>query len=243
MLENLFDTYSRRARLYPALITILPIFGLFVAHTSVLEADWNRAAWVAFLAASLFFLADFSRRRGKVLEKKLLAKWGHFPSVTLLRHNDPTLSTIQTERYHELAQSIVGGVKLPTIGEENNSSRKADEIYGAISNSLLTKTRDQKRFFILFKENINYGFRRNLLGLKPIGLCVAVIIIAIEIILSWPHISEFQLPEFFNLAVLFGTLVAVIFWVFVVVEDFVKVAADDFGKQLLQSLETLASEC
>lgn len=40
---------------------------------------------------------------------------------------------------------------------------------------LREQTRDPKMFPIVYEENVNYGFRRNLLGLKPTGAAIAVV--------------------------------------------------------------------
>lgn len=242
MLENLFDTYSRRARLYPALIALLPAFCFSVVHLNVLELDWSHAAWAAFLAAVLYYLADFSRSVGKKVEKKLLSQWSYFPSATLLRHRDQTLNATQTVRYHQLASSIFGDLKLPTADEELLTPEHADEIYSTISTALLPRTRNQKCFPILFKENINYGFRRNLLGLKTIGLFIIFLAVTTELIRSWPHLIQCQSPPTENIAVMAGSILMSVLWIFAITEDSVKAAAVDYAKQLLQSLETLTPD-
>ena len=47
--------------------------------------------------------------------------------------------------------------------------------------SLREATRDTSRFPLVFAENANYGFRRNLWGLRPIGTGVAVVLL----LFSW----------------------------------------------------------
>ncbi len=43
---------------------------------------------------------------------------------------------------------------------------------------LLGKTRDRKRFFLLFKENVSYGFHRNGFGLRWIGGLIGLLSVA-----------------------------------------------------------------
>jgi hypothetical protein len=60
------------------------------------------------------------------------------------------------------------------------NSRDADDAYEAYeayeagARWLREHTRDTARFALLFKENINYGFQRNALGLRWIGLALAL---------------------------------------------------------------------
>ena len=46
-------------------------------------------------------------------------------------------------------------------------------------------TRDIKRFPLLFVENVTYGFRRNLFGLKRIGLGINAIVVVACVSLLW----------------------------------------------------------
>src|SRR5271165_4313391 len=52
----------------------------------------------------------------------------------------------------------------------------ADQVYQSGVRWLLNHTRpaDNKKFDLLFRENVAYGFRRNALGTKPIGILISV---------------------------------------------------------------------
>ena len=45
-------------------------------------------------------------------------------------------------------------------------AEEADEIYRSWSNYLRTNVRDIEKYNLLFAELINYGFRRNVYGMK-----------------------------------------------------------------------------
>jgi hypothetical protein len=53
---------------------------------------------------------------------------------------------------------------------------KADEVYQSGVRWLLDQTRpdDGKKFDLLFRDNIAYGFRRNALGTRPLGVFIAI---------------------------------------------------------------------
>ncbi|MNV30882.1 hypothetical protein D3C71_1221690 [compost metagenome] len=132
----------------------------------------------------LFAIADFSRSRGRAIEGKLYAERGGMPSITMFRRNDVTLDAGSKDRYREfLARTL--SIVAPTIQEENADQGAADAFYGQCGNWLRQNTRDTKKFPILFNENVTYGFRRNLLGVKVLALYLNVIIVALCTFILW----------------------------------------------------------
>ena len=67
----------------------------------------------------------------------------------------------------------------PTAAEEEKDQTAADAFYEQAGTWLRENTRDTKKFSILFGENVTYGYRRNLLGLKwiALGLNLAVAVV------------------------------------------------------------------
>ena len=121
----------------------------------------------------MFWFANLARDRGKTLEPDLFRAWGGKPSIQLLRHSDSRIDAVTKQRYHA-ALSGAMHVELPTVEVESKEPARADAVYDSATRWLLEKTRDTRRFALLFKENISYGFRRNMLGVKPYGVAIAV---------------------------------------------------------------------
>src|SRR5947208_9959356 len=70
---------------------------------------------------------------------------------------------------------LVRDVKLPTSEEEAADPEGADQRYEACVRFLRNATRDRSTFPLVFAENVNYGFRRNLWGMRSAGIaCSAV---------------------------------------------------------------------
>lgn len=46
---------------------------------------------------------------------------------------------------------------------------------------LRLKTRNTKNFGLLFRENISYGFRRNLLGMRPVGFASSALSVVVAV--------------------------------------------------------------
>ena len=172
---NLTDGYSRVARLYPAVLAFLPLFWTALAlDPKALAFNASHLVGVGLAASAVVaFLTSLARSRGKVIEKQLLDSWGTWMTTIILRHRDGTLDSVTKGRYHARLQALYKDVVLPTAAEEAQDSLGADEKYRAATTRLIELRRDAK-YKMLHKENAQYGFRRNLLGLKPLALTVAV---------------------------------------------------------------------
>ena len=57
---------------------------------------------------------------------------------------------------------------MPAAQEESADPLKADDVYGGATKRLRELTRGDKQ--LLLKENIAYGFHRNMLAMKPVGI-------------------------------------------------------------------------
>ena len=120
-------------------------------------------------ACMLLFLAQMARSYGKAIEQTLIQQWGGLPTTIMLRHRDNSIDPITKKRYHEALSHIVPNSILSTENDEQTNPQHTDNIYSSWTKYLIAQTRDQNQFPLLINENIDYGFRRNLLGLKPLG--------------------------------------------------------------------------
>ena len=232
-LTKFTDSYERKARLYPALICLFPIMvGTAISFPNV----FSTLSGLVALAAAVGFLqllSHLARDRGKALETTLYEKWGGMPSVTIFRYRDNTIPTPAKLKYHTVL-SKKSGVNAPTKKMELKLPNKADEIYLSWSDFLRGKTRDTKKYKLVFKENINYGFRRNLLGMK--WLCVLSAIFSIGI-LYFPVLGGFKVNEIIFATTLLFTIYISVF-IFVIKPSWVKVVANAYGKQLVEAINT-----
>ncbi|WP_222611400.1 hypothetical protein [Undibacterium sp. CY21W] len=181
---KLLDAYSLRARLFPAIIAAAPALAALALLISWKSFGLSNLVATLGLLVLLFAIADLSRSRGKAIEGKLYAEHGGMPSISMFRRNDTTLDAGSKDRYREFLAGKLG-VAVPTVHEENTDHGAADAFYGQCGNWLRQNTRDTKKFSILFSENVTYGFRRNLLGVKMLALCLNVIIVVLCAFILW----------------------------------------------------------
>ena len=173
------------------------------------------------------------------MEPDLFRAWGGKPTTLLLRFNGPTSTTLQGHRHVKL-QNIVGDtLHIPNAVEESAAPDAADEAYDAAVAVLRARTR-REGFDLVFKENCNYGFRRNLLGLRRTGVilsCLGLVLSLAGLVVGAARLPSLGTAPFVvSILVDLGLLG---FWLRVVSSGWVKSQAYDYANRLLEAIETL----
>lgn len=180
-MATLSDPYRRRARLQPALLVVLPLvlagaaFVVKIAGDAALVERLGIGAVAALLSTFglVALIEQLARDRGKTKERTLWSGWGGAPTTQLLRHRNAQINPVMRARYHAKLAQLVAGIEMPTEGTERLDPQRADHAYEACTRFLINATRDRGRFPLVFEENANYGFRRNLWGMRPAGIAFA----------------------------------------------------------------------
>ena len=237
-----FDAYFIRARLFPALIAAAPALAALALLISWKSFGLSNFAAVVGILVLLFAIADFSRARGRAIEGKLYAEHGGMPSITLFRRNDDTIDAGSKDRYRLLLAAKLSAL-APSPDEENADQAAADIFYGQCGNWLRQNTRDTKRFPILFGENITYGFRRNLLGVKTLALCLNAVVVAVCLFLLWRLSWDADTPQGSRIAVVLLVAGAHAAYMLLAVSRIaVWDAARAYGRELILSCEGFHSD-
>jgi len=231
------DPYNKRARLYPALIATLPVFLGLLAWFP--EQAWDLDTLYSLLAGSgtLLLTAQIARYLGKRKEKDLFVSWGGPPTTRFLRFRDATNRT-QVERYHQKLNHLLPDMKLPKPEEEASDPELADEIYETYVNHLRERTRDAREFPLLFQENCNYGFWRNLWGLRPIGILFSVFGTITVAIPLYQTVAGPETSSLFAIAACLTNIGLLIMWL-TFKKDRISMAAEAYADRLLASCEVL----
>jgi hypothetical protein len=232
-LSKYLDIYDIRARLFPALLSALPVIvAIYLYLPSVFSAANELIALFAGFGG-VYLLAQLARDRGKALEPGLYIKWGGMPSVNILRYRGAVLPEVSLARTHQHLEKF-SGIPAPTPDSEIADPAAADDIYKSWSDFLRSKTRDTSKFALLFKENISFGFRRNLLGLKPFTLFFTLMSALVAVVINIEN-KEIILSAldwaFIVLSLAYAITVGL-----VVNERWVKTPADEYAKRLIEAL-------
>jgi hypothetical protein len=228
------DHHTVQARLAPALVVALPIalVTAVVLGAVVWTAVWGLVAW----AGGTALLAQLGRDGGKRREPGLFASWGGKPTIARLRHRGVT-NPVTLARWHgKLARTRAMAQALPTAQQEASDPDAADIVYEAYGAFLRDRTRDQNHFALIAAENRNYGFRRNLWGMKPVGITIAVgALIVVGIVLAVHPSARHGLV----VAAALVDLMLLLGWIFVFTPAWVRVAAEAYAERLLEACEKL----
>jgi hypothetical protein len=229
-----FDIYTLRARLQPALLVLLPLALTAIAWTP-LDKLLIGSAWTLLgMTGFTFLLAQVARDSGKKLEPELWRSWGGAPTTIRLRHSTAP-NRVLLARYRAALEEILGS-RLPNELEERDSLEAADAVYEAATAALRTRTRDEKAYPLVFKELVNYGFRRNLLGMRPAGVLLSLIGIAAACAAAFAADAQFHVVA---PCVLLNILMFV-WWSFRINADWVKPCAFAYADRLLEASENIA---
>lgn len=233
------DAYTLQARYLPVLVAILP--ALVLLGTTILMGSGIGIATGGCAATFAALAGQLGRDRGKALQPRLWASWGGSPTLQRLRYRSST-SVERTRRLHERFERVLGEA-LPTAADEHADPGAADDRYDEAVASVIGIVRTNRdRFGLLFAENVNYGQRRNLLGLRPIGAVIAasgLVITGLLVLLgSGPvaHRATMYAPAA-GVAVLSLAL-----WLVVVSPTWARVPAEAYADRLVEAVDVLARE-
>jgi|TARA_B100001059_G_scaffold15579_2_gene12701 hypothetical protein len=232
-----FDTYSLKARVFPALISGLPLLILLF-----MLVPWDHLALSQVIASSIGFVlifafADLARHRGKKLQERLGT--GETPDQWLRGNRDVPEGS--KDRYRGFVAEQLA-LTAPTLEEEQSGSELSADFYQSANAWLREQTRDHSAYPLLFAENITYGFRRNLLGLKSIALvCNLLVLLSCAGILYFESGYFAALPnveEKVYIAVA-AALLHSAYLMTAVNELALREASRAYGRQLILSCESL----
>ena len=169
------DQYDRRARLIPALLVLLPAALAVVALAPDAIVGWSGGVALVVQAGGSFLLAQIVGDIGKRKEPALFDSFGGRPTERMLCHEHASNRILLAERHRKLAK-LFPKLKIPTADSEKKDRPAALEVYAACVDKIRARARaDKEKFPHVHRENVHYGFRRNLWGLKPYGIAVTLV--------------------------------------------------------------------
>lgn len=231
--------YSIPARLYPTVIVCLPIAMAVLAWFPDQLAAWgllSAAGTTTLVAALTMLFSQLGRDAGKLKEPDLWQTWGGKPTTQLLRHRDRHLDDNTKRRYHARLGELVG-VSLPSVEQEQQNPGAADDAYDSCVRWLIAHTRDIKQFPVLFKENVSYGFRRNLWGMRATGFLLAALGVGAAMLPLLMHYSEgFRVTAGVAIAV---NATLLVLWSVRFTPDWIRIPAYRYAEELLLTVDVL----
>ena len=172
MIEKFLDPYELKARIAPGLIVLLPLLATAIYAAPILSSWSIFAAGSVCTLALLYGLSFLVRARGKAIERDLWEAWGGAPSTRFMRFRDSTFGadlklSIQAALAREFSARLVN-----PADEAKNPGRADNAIIDAFRH-VRQYLRQHDPGGLWFKQDIEYGFCRNLLACRAIWLSIA----------------------------------------------------------------------
>lgn len=237
----MLDAYTIHARLIPGLTFILPVPVVVVA------LGLRQNPVVAMLVSLIpviggpVALSDYVRQRGLAVQERLYADWGGSPTTAALRHRGNPNETAERERLRAHVSKVLT-MALPSDAEEMDDPGQADAAYEVAISRLRGLTRNKADFPLLFEENRNYGYSRNLLGMRKPAIVlggVGVAALAVTSLLSARRAISIPVSNPLVGGLAIGLLL--IFWLIVPGPERVRRLAGTYAERLFEASWTLGS--
>jgi hypothetical protein len=178
---KLFSKYSLEARVFPTILGLLPfyIFQYYYLN-NFLNLEILNSKIIGNLSLSLvmlYFFAEFIIRYfGKLYEDKVFKNKLDFPSTNFLMHSNREYSV---DFKSQLRAKIKNDFSLELLDkpEEEENDKEARTRIKEIVGLMISKVKDGH---LVLKQNIAYGFVRNLLPASVIGVILSFLLIMLS---------------------------------------------------------------
>lgn len=210
-----FDAYTLKARVLPAVLTVIPFFTLhYFLFSPTLGVFWSSlielkvVTDITLLGAGFFLLMQFNRIVAKeVFEKRMYNNGLRFPTTNMLLHKDSYFSQSYKKKIHHKIQ-IDFKMHIPSVQIEQKDEHQSRQSIAEAVSHIRAKVGSG---VLLNQHNAEYGFVRNFTG----GTLVATLISALDIIIfAWMYpnlqaqmISIFMTVVYLSLTLLSKTMI------------------------------------
>lgn len=241
-LDNLIDLYDLKARVSPALLVLFPTICTMWLWFPKVHTWLDALSGSVFVYLLAWFLGRIARDRGVAVQNKIFSDAGGNLTALMLRNSDKTLNPLDKERYRKLLEETIGQFKFPS-SDEDESTTDAMNKYDMAVNWLRRHTRDTSQFGLLFKENMTYGFHRNLYGMKLFGIGFSMLNLITMVgfyCMVGPESIKGYYPALITSFLIH--LITLIVWFFFITEKAVLSASRAYAERLLETTEIVCRE-
>jgi hypothetical protein len=226
----MLDAYNRKARLAPAALASLP--GALFLIAAAVKPTAESSLCTAGVAALTLLMCALVRDRGRAIEPGLWRSWGGPPTSARLRWGSDGQAA--TRSLHDRVCAATN-VSLPDAAAQSDDPAEAERVYEHAVLVLREHTRDEALFPLVAAENAEYGFRRNLLGLRGLALATAALTLAASVPLLVDGHTRYVLPAV-------ASVIAIGGWRWLISPDWVRLAAERYAEQLLGAAVVISGD-
>jgi len=231
---NLSDHYERKARFIPGLVTVLPLLPVAAAYKLPF------GGWVALLvsgaglgAVVAVFISHLASAFGNRPQRQLWPDWPHdAPTHRWLQPTNDEISGQQRTLWYEAIKALTG-LDVPAAASQGPYEETRRVINDAVATlrSRLWQAPEGERVRL---HNTDFGFARNLAGLRPIWMPLSVL----SAVGCWVGLIWFGCPLLWALVSTGLAVIAVpVGWF--VLPGYVRQKADHYARSFFGALTLL----
>ena len=170
---NLSDHYERKARFLPAVLSLLPLLPLSAAFGGPL-LEWGKLieAGVGLAAIVSVAISHIASACGNRIQEKLWPDWPHdAPTNRWLHPEDKSVSEQQKQRWYQVIKDVLqlDIARAVEAGDDDQLRAIINDAVRELRNRLWQAPQADR----LRLHNVDYGFARNLAGLRPVWVTFA----------------------------------------------------------------------
>jgi len=244
-LSKYFDHYTINARFKPAFFTLLPAAITVLSWHPDAKTLMGSILTILISFGVMTFISGLISNLGNTLQDKLFNTWGGAPTTVIIRYANPILDEFTKIRYRQWLETKIDGLSMPSPEEEVATPDIADHKYRSATNFLREYTRDKIKYPAVYRDNVAYGFARNLLSVRGFGLWVSGVSIITNVYLMgilFLDSTPISLIDFIKLnpsyigVAMFSVIVFIVF-LFLVNSNYVRGRAIRYAKSLYETCE------
>lgn len=229
---NLFDAYNLRARTSVVLIYVLPFL-----FDGISFCGKGISAIEGAILTILFFVTvqctlHLCRSNRQPLNKDYAAE--------LLQPDSAIPETTRKRYYRKIASFEPEFTAFGNADMSNTQGKITTDLCKSVITWLRAKTRDNKVFSLVYEENINYGFIRNMFNLKKIGIifnCMAMLSLAI--IFFTPFFENYRPTHFILALEIAAHVIVTIYLIAAITKNKVDISAKRYAKALIETIDLI----
>ncbi len=235
-LGKYFDHYTIHARFLPVFFISFPVVLTILAWYPDAKTILGGAITVLISFGVMSFLSNYVSNLGNNLQDKLYKDWQGEPTTLILQPNNDTLDKFTKLRYFKWINCHRPDLSLPESFESYISDDELTEKIRSSVNFLREYTRDRKKNEKIYRDNVAYGFSRNLVALRYYGMLICIACISTSLFVINQQVKD-EIPFRLDTLGVSSTLISLVFFishVFILNHSFVKWRAYRYALSLFE---------
>lgn len=228
---NIFDSYNLRARLSVIAFYIAPFIIDFFFITGQ-EVSLTENIIITLIAVIIGqCLLNICRSKKDLVKSKCATNYLQ-PSSNLNKET--------RKRYYRKLSSFEPEFVDFACEEDEWNDKISYNLCNSVVTWLSSKTRDKKVFHLVYEENINYGYHRNMQNLKTLGIIFNIIALVILLLNIWfPFFETLKESNIKFLIAISVHILEIVYLHFFITKIPVEVSAQRFARALIETIDVI----